>query len=188
MAVIPSSSMDKKISWRMRWQFFTRKYTGVMWGLLPKGTSHDGTLQRSTYESYRRGIATRLGSVPVADREGRSVPPPGHAEPPEWWPDDLPLLRAKEWNHALYGEQRADYTGGHAAGFGWIAGRPEFPASWDAERIARATEAVLRNTTWSSLTSTVEDIVDGVLVRVSLASRRGSIRITSIYPVESQAE
>ena len=117
------------------------------------------------------------------------IPPATPAEAPEW-PDDLPVMRAKEWNHILYGYG----GGGHLHGYGWINGRAEFPDSWTPDKICEAGIAVLRSPGNLKLveeklknghSGSVNGMIDGIAVRVSFSQAgKRPPRITSIFPIE----
>ncbi|MDO4665179.1 MAG: hypothetical protein Q4A71_03080 [Actinomycetaceae bacterium] len=107
-----------------------------------RGASADGTMQVQKMVEYRE-FAERLLRERGLHESGRyRLPPEVPAEPPKDWPGDLPRLRAKEWNHILYGDIKR--SGGHQYGYGWVNNRPEFPAHWSDQDIAQAIIAVLR--------------------------------------------
>ena len=72
----------------------------------------------------------------------RRIPPSRPDVVPSSWPDDLPELTAKAWNHILYG---ADGRGGHLPGYEWVNGGTPFPVDWTKQDIIEAAEAVLRH-------------------------------------------
>lgn len=119
------------------------------------------------------------------------IPPRVPAEAPEW-PEDLPVMRAKEWNHILYG---LDKGGAHLHGYGWQRERSyEFPESWGPDEIRQAGIQVLRMPgnmenigkllADGHRRGSVKGTMDGVVVRVSFSKAGNSKpRVTSIMPV-----
>ena len=117
------------------------------------------------------------------------LPPATPAEAPEW-PDDLPMMRAKEWNHILYGYR----GGGHLHGYGWQYEADEFPESWDAEKIRQAGIEVLRMPgnmehineliDTGHRKGSVIGTIEGTRVRVAFSKAgKQPVRITSVFPV-----
>ena len=144
------------------------------------GATLDGTLQQRDWDKRRREVLERLElEFPDGYVGTRRLPPRNPAQAPPDWPADLPILRAKEWNHALYGESRA---GGHLHGYGWINDRPEFDPVHAQEWLANAAAKVTRDSLPIQGSGRLEGIVDGVTVYVSVAVRRGVARVTSIFP------
>lgn len=147
--------------------------------------SSDGTLQREKWNAYRdyaKDLAKQRG-IKIDGKQYR-LPPKTWVEPPQDWPKDLPALRAKEWNHILYGDQRG---GGHSSGYGWIHDRTEFDPETTPEVIAEKLKALLKRIDYSDIEKTkqhaVED-VDGKRYRVCLAKSRGRIRVTTFHPTK----
>ncbi|WP_418969748.1 hypothetical protein [Alloscardovia omnicolens] len=114
----------------------------------------DGSLSYASYKDYRASLAQRYIEL---NNPRLKMPPETPVEAPEDWPADLPKLRAKEWNHILYGDRIKEYNdnigakvfanqGGHADGYGWAATRDEFPSSWGQEDILNATKHILETT------------------------------------------
>lgn len=147
--------------------------------------SSDGTLQREKWNAYRdyaKDLAKQRG-IKIDGKQYR-LPPKTWVEPPQDWPKDLPALRAKEWNHILYGDEKA---GGHSSGYGWIHDRTEFDPETTPEVIAEKLKALLKRIDYSDIEKTkqhaVED-VDGKRYRVCLAKSRGRIRVTTFHPTK----
>lgn len=158
--------------------------------------SKDGTMQTEKMVEYCAYAKHLLAQRGLMESEHYKLPPSVPAEPPEDWPEDLPLLRAKEWNHILYGEKprtlrgKTTFTGGHQYGYGWINGKPQFKESWTEKDIAYAIEAVLRTGILARGKQNVyEATVDNEVLRVTVATRKNkktnaeTIRITSAFPV-----
>lgn len=143
--------------------------------------SADGTLQREKWNAYRefaKDLAKQRG-IKIDGKQYR-LPPRTWTEPPPDWPEDLPALRAKEWNHILYGDKRG---GGHSSGYGWINGRTEFGAEWTNESIGAKLRELLQyvdfqNVRISELFTVSED---GVKYAIGVARKRGKIRVTTFY-------
>lgn len=117
------------------------------------------------------------------------LPPATPAEAPKW-PSELPVMRAKEWNHILYGYK----GGGHLHGYGWRHEADEFPESWDAEKIRQAGIEVLRmpgnmehiNELLDAghRKGSVEGTIEGIRIRVAFSKAgKQPARITSMFPV-----
>lgn len=146
--------------------------------------SLDGTLQREKWDAYRSWVEdqARLKGI-VIDGEVFKLPPKNWEEPPDDWPQDLPLLRAKEWNHILYGDES---SGGHRSGYGWINGRTEFGAEWTNESIGSILRELLKyvdfqNVKISELFTVSEN---GVKYAIGVARKRGKLRVTTFYILE----
>lgn len=120
------------------------------------------------------------------------IPSKDPAEAPEW-PEDLPaIMRAKEWNHILYGGYGG---GGHLHGYGWqYESTAEFPDTWDADKIRDAGIAILGKKenrehiaqllAEGKTRGSVTGIIDGVAVRVAFSKAGGrQARVTSIHPI-----
>lgn len=123
------------------------------------------------------------------------LPPAEPAEAPEW-PSGLPaVMRAKEWNHILYG-----YKGGaHLHGYGWQYPDKtvEFPETWAADDIRDAGIALLRI---PENRKHIEDIladggakgsitgtIDGIKIRLAFSKAgNGPVRVTSIHPTRKE--
>lgn len=147
---------------------------------LTVGGQVNGTLQLAKYEQHRRESMRERAGLGALATKRFPVPPARHSEPPGWWPDELPKLRVKEWNHILYGDRSRDGSsaGGHAYGFGWRNDRSEFPSDWDENRIAKAIEQVLR----SNQTGRYRiGNVNGVDVAVVVSPRGQAV---SAFPIE----
>ncbi|PLS26249.1 phage protein [Bifidobacterium parmae] len=124
------------------------------------------------------------------------IPPPTPAEAPEW-PSDLPLtIRAKEWNHILYG---SDDGGGHLHGYGWQnPGKTvEFPEHWTADDIRDAGITILDSKENRAFITqllaegknrgTVSGTIDGIEIKVAFAKAgKGTARVTSMFPVRKE--
>ena len=102
---------------------------------------------------------------------------------PQDWPEDLPALRAKEWNHILYGDQRG---GGHSSGYGWIHDRTEFDAEWTSENITSKLCEFLRNIDFQNvrISELFTMSKDGVKYAIGVARKRGRVRVTTFYRLE----
>nr|DAJ99627.1 MAG TPA: minor capsid protein [Caudoviricetes sp.] len=147
--------------------------------------SLDGTLQREKWDAYRSWVENqaRLKGI-VIDGEEFKLPPKNWEEPPDDWPQDLPLLRAKEWNHILYGDKKA---GGHSSGYGWIHNKTEFDPETTSEVIAEKLKALLRRIDYSGLEKTKQCTIryeDGNIYNVYLSNSHGTIRVTSFHRLE----
>lgn len=165
------------------------RLTDGSWPPLPKGQSPDGTLHLATYEKHRRRVMELKWERGLWDDDTKLVPPEVPAEPPEWRPDDIPVLRAKELNHIWY--SNADgwqvIRGGHEAGYGWIADRSEFDQRLSREDILRAAAKALQThrDEWENRTSgALHFDVRGFKVYVSWSFRKGRGRVTTISPDE----
>ena len=144
----------------------------------------DGTLQREKWNSYRdyaKDLAKQRG-IKIDGKQYR-LPPKTWVEPPSDWPEDLPALRAKEWNHILYGDQRG---GGHSSGYGWIHDRTEFDAEWTSENITSKLCEFLRNIDFQNvrISELFTMSKDGVKYAIGVARKRGRIRVTTFYRLE----
>ncbi|TCD53762.1 hypothetical protein EJ419_07290 [Alloscardovia theropitheci] len=134
----------------------------------------DQSLSYAIYKDYRSSLAERFIA---ANNPKYKMPPETPVEAPKDWPKDLPQLRAKEWNHILYGdrekvrnsqtkEKEWNFKGGHSSGFGWITNGDEFPSSWKNEDILNAIEHTVGNTSSDGLfTSTYKGVKIQVIVR-----------------------
>ncbi|EEZ90353.1 hypothetical protein HMPREF0578_0259 [Mobiluncus mulieris 28-1] len=146
--------------------------------------SVDGTLQREKWNAYR-GFVEDLAKQRGIKIDGKQyrLPPKTWAEPPSDWPEDLPALRAKEWNHILYGDQRG---GGHSSGYGWIHDRTEFDAEWTSENITSKLCEFLRNIDFQNvrISELFTMSKDGVKYAIGVARKRGRIRVTTFYRLE----
>ncbi|STY84686.1 VG15 protein [Mobiluncus mulieris] len=146
--------------------------------------SVDGTLQREKWNAYR-GFVEDLAKQRGIKIDGKQyrLPPKTWAEPPSDWPQDLPLLRAKEWNHILYGDERG---GGHSSGYGWIHDRTEFDAEWTSENITSKLCEFLRNIDFQNvrISELFTMSKDGVKYAIGVARKRGRIRVTTFYRLE----
>ncbi|WP_279020463.1 hypothetical protein [Mobiluncus mulieris] len=146
--------------------------------------SSDGTLQRKKWNSYRdyaKDLAKQRG-IKIDGKQYR-LPPKTWVEPPQDWPEDLPALRAKEWNHILYGDQRG---GGHSSGYGWIHDRTEFDAEWTSENITSKLCEFLRNIDFQNvrISELFTMSKDGVKYAIGVARKRGRVRVTTFYRLE----
>ena len=153
-----------------------------------RGKQSVGDLNLATWNDYRSSLAERF--IAANDPEWK-MPPEQPAEVPQWWRDDpdLPELTVKQLNHLLYGSgekpskgedaRKWQYGGGHMAGYGWIAGRPEFPEDWDEQRILQAAKEVCKQS--DSFHIAQEMTVDGCDM-VVVFGKKG--RVASIYPRE----
>ena len=116
----------------------------------------------------------------------RRIPPSRPDMVPSSWPDDLPELSAKAWNHILYG---VDGRGGHLPGYEWVNGGTPFPVDWTKQDIIEAAEAVLRSPDEvqfpSNSITTYTGVIDGHSVRVAVSSNTaGRSSVASIYRLE----
>lgn len=147
-----------------------------------------GDLNLATWADYRASLAERF--IAANDPEWK-LPPEQPTEVPQWWRDDhdLPELSVNHLSHLLYGSgekphkgedaRKWQYSGGHMAGYGWIADRPEFPEDWNEQRILQAAKEVCKQ---SDSFHVVQDMtVDGCDI-VVVFGKKG--RIASIYPKE----
>lgn len=151
----------------------------------------DGSYALSQHKllvSDSRKLFDALGS----DRRkaGKFLVPDEPALPPQWWNAEgsgLPLLRAKEWNHILYGDHRR--KGGHLHGYAWRHGArrgggtvTEFPPEWGPDTIAQAMAHVLKNGQRVGNKTTV-GTYRGVRVKTHFEARGKSTRILTAYPI-----
>lgn len=148
----------------------------------------DNSLRYGIWRAARsQAMKAHTASHPPTDL----IPPKDPAEAPQW-PDDLPIMRAKEWNHILYG---LDKGGAHLHGYGWQREQSyEFPESWGPEEIKDAGIQVLRMPgnmehiekllSDGHRRGSVKGTIDGVVVRVSFSKAgKSKPRVTSIMPV-----
>lgn len=147
--------------------------------------SADGTLQREKWNAYRdfaKDLAKQRG-IKIDGKRYR-LPPKTWVEPPQDWPKDLPALRAKEWNHILYGDEKA---GGHSSGYGWIHDRTEFDPESTPEAIAEKLKTLLQRIDYSGQEKTKQYTIgdeDGNIYNVYLSKSRGKIRVASFHKLE----
>lgn len=143
------------------------------------GMTLDKSLHQNAWDDHRRNLVDLLeGDYPDGYVGTKKLIPRHPAQAPADWPEDLPILRAREWNHALYGDNK---SGGHLPGYGWVNSRPEFPADANPAWVQAAAEHVLRKGTATGLR--FEGIYQGTRVAVTIATRRGVTRVTSIFPI-----
>ncbi|PWG60532.1 hypothetical protein DF200_02550 [Bifidobacterium catulorum] len=103
------------------------------------------------------------------------------------------IIRAKEWNHILYGSNDG---GGHLHGYGWQnPGKAiEFPEHWTSDDIRDAGIAILdseenRATIARILADgkrrgVVSGTIDGIEIKVAFSQAgKGPARVTSMFPV-----
>lgn len=151
----------------------------------------DGSYALATHRKLvkaARADYAALGSV--ARQAGKFLVPDEPALPPQWWNAEgsgLPLLRAKEWNHILYGD--ISKKGGHLHGYAWRHGArrgggtvTEFPPEWGSDTIAQAMAHVLKNGQRVGNKTTV-GTYRGVRVKTHFEARGKSTRILTAYPV-----
>ena len=144
--------------------------------------SIDGTLQRDKWDKFREYAEKAAADRGIVlDGDKYKLPPRNWEEPPSGWPDNLPSLRAKEWNHILYGEIG---TGGHLYGFGWINGRTEFSPNAEPNDVAELLRELLKKVDFSDFERTKEYIVSddsGNIFSIYLAKSHGKMRVTSFH-------
>lgn len=146
--------------------------------------SLDGTLQREKWDAYRSWAEdqARLKGI-VIDGEAFKLPPKNWEEPPDDWPQDLPILRAIEWNHILFSNVKG---GGHLQGYGWIKDRTEFDKEWTPEVIADKLRKLLTlvpfHTVPASDLLTISE--HGEKYAIGISRARGIIRVTTFYRTE----
>lgn len=146
--------------------------------------SLDGTLQREKWDAYRSWVEdqARLKGI-VIDGEVFKLPPKNWEEPPDDWPQDLPILRALEWNHILFSNVKG---GGHLQGYGWIKDRTEFDKEWTPEVIADKLRKLLTlvpfHTVPASDLLTISE--HGEKYAIGISRARGIIRVTTFYRTE----
>ncbi|MCU9996273.1 hypothetical protein FYZ44_05240 [Mobiluncus mulieris] len=145
--------------------------------------SSDGTLQRKKWNSYRdyaKDLAKQRG-IKIDGKQYR-LPPKTWVEPPQDWPEDLPALRAKEWNHILYGDERG---GGHSSGYGWINGRTEFGSDMTPEQILELLKNFLMEKREPQGNKGAWFYAhNNDTYQISYAIRRGKIRVTTFTRLE----
>ncbi len=133
------------------------EYTDGEYGYSPdrkkRSKQSVGDLNLATWDDYRASLAERFIA---ANNPDWKLPPEHPTEVPRWWLDDpdLPELTVNHLNHLLYGSgdkphkgedaRKWQYSGGHMAGYGWVADRPEFPEDWDEQRILQAAKEVCK--------------------------------------------
>lgn len=146
--------------------------------------SLDGTLQREKWDAYRSWVEdqARLKGI-VIDGEAFKLPLKNWEEPPRDWPQDLPLLRAKEWNHILFSNIKG---GGHLQGYGWIRDRTEFDKEWTPEVIADKLRKLLPLVPYEKIESTGIFVVtdSGIKYAIGFSKSHGIIRVTTFYRME----
>lgn len=143
--------------------------------------SRDGTLQRTKWDEYRayvKNLAKERGIE--IDGDHYKLPPTNWVEPPEDWPQDLPLLRAREWNHILFGDT---HGGGHLHGYGWINQRSEFEADWTPKMTAKKMQELLQTAYHSDVRDSelLTYTANGCQYAIGVANRRGRIRVTTFH-------
>ncbi|MCQ9367347.1 hypothetical protein NQ036_03680 [Brevibacterium sp. 91QC2O2] len=169
----------EEIMTKMR-ELHPERYTDGIWPRLPTGTSKDGTLQLSKYEQHRRDLLARLYQEGKTSGGDYLMPPKHPAEPPEWWPTDLPALRSKEWNHILYGFGSG---GAHQKGYEWISGGTPFPPTWGPEKIAQNIAEFLQTVDITDTSqATYEGMIEGSPIRVAIGRRKGKARVITAFP------
>lgn len=146
-----------------------------------------GDLNLATWNDYRSSLAERF--IAANDPEWK-LPPEQPTEVPQWWRDDpdLPELSVNHLSHLLYGSgekpskgedaRKWQYSGGHMAGYGWIADRPEFPEDWDEQRILQAAKEVCEHGETGLRTKWMT--ISGCDIIVAFGGKRKGI--VSIYP------
>lgn len=114
-------------------------------GVGPRGL---GSVSYAKWHSQRKRFMTRFATE--KPNHGK-IPPDTPLAAPKDWPDDLPLLTSKQWNHIIYGEyDKRDplrpYQGGHLYGYGWWDApmSTEFPVDWMPSDVLDAIRNVLR--------------------------------------------
>lgn len=146
--------------------------------------SLDGTLQREKWDAYRSWVEdqARLKGI-VIDGEVFKLPPKNWEEPPDDWPQDLPILRALEWNHILFSNVKG---GGHLQGYGWIKDRTEFDKEWTPEVIADKLRKLLPLVPYEKVESTSKFVAidSGIKYAIGFSNSRGIIRVTTFYRTE----
>lgn len=145
------------------------------------GMTDDKSLHQGTWDAHRQNLLELLEhDYPDGYVGTKRLVPRNPAQAPANWPADLPILRAKEWNHALYGDNNG---GGHLAGYGWVHGKPEFPPHADPAWVQAAAEHVLRSRSDDPKKRRVDGFYDGYRIAVTYTLRRGVSRVTSIFPI-----
>lgn len=146
--------------------------------------SLDGTLQREKWDAYRSWVENqaRLKGI-VIDGEAFKLPPKNWEEPPDDWPQDLPILRAIEWNHILFSNIKG---GGHLQGYGWIRDRTEFDKEWTPEVIADKLRKLLPLVPYEKVERTSKFVVtdSGIKYTIAFSESHGIIRVTTFYRME----
>lgn len=146
--------------------------------------SLDGTLQREKWDAYRSWVENqaRLKGI-VIDGEEFKLPPKNWEEPPDDWPQDLPILRALEWNHILFSNVKG---GGHLQGYGWIKDRTEFDKEWTPEVIADKLRKLLPLAPYEKVENTRIFVVtdSGIKYAIGFSKSRGIIRVSTFYRME----
>lgn len=147
--------------------------------------SKDGTLQATKVAEFHADAVRKLAELPSRE-PGRvyKIAPDRTIEAPKNWPDDLPPLRAKEWYHTLYGDEK---TGGHLYGYGWRTGGTEFPQDWTPDDIARAAIQLLRSHgVEEAVTRSFVGVMNGVEIKIAYRNDEKMRRIKSIYPLKPE--
>lgn len=154
-------------------------------GVYPDG-ERVGATAMSMWKAYWRDAFTHYLEV-GSPRDGELIPVKPAVAPP--MPVDGPQLTDKQWNHVLYGSiirdgSDFDYSGGHMFGYGWVAGRPQFPKNWNEDRIENELIATLQ-----AEPSLVKKNGDSIYVRhidnlnlVAVVNAKN--KILSFYPEE----
>lgn len=140
----------------------------------------DGTVKLETWDTYVNKLIDRYNRTPEIAAVGGKIPP---VDPPtvgRGWPKRLPRFDDKAFAHALYGDRRG--AGGHLSGYGWINGRPEFPADWGPDDVRAAARTVLAD--WDGSTrGRISGDYKGIRVEVYVRYREKSgYRVASVYP------
>lgn len=144
-----------------------------------RGRRHtsDNSIQYAKWDRERLRVLEALRErVARGLRDGSERLLPRNPVPvPDGWPDDLPTLTARKWNHLLFGYK----TGGaHLYGYGWLRENPdyEFPAHISSDDIFTGARDILQSKRdeWASNPSvvSVEGTIKGVPVKVTLGSRK----------------
>lgn len=147
----------------------------------PDGASRDGTLHFAKWAETRLRVERQANALGAGLPEGSRLLPDEPAVLPSSWPKDGPALTSSAWNHILFGEwKHGRLRGGHAPGYGWVAGGEEFPSSWDEADIASAIAAVVQG---SEPQRVIEADVRGIRIRVVTEGSGAAWRVRSAFPV-----
>jgi hypothetical protein len=142
---------------------------------------------RAALQAELNGLASAPTSVRLLADElaltgggGRGVIPPKASASADW-PEDIPRLTPRVWQHILHGEPDGS-SGGHLAGTG--LGKPEFPAEWDEFTIARAVQHVLRTATPipKGSRAIASGVYEGVGVGIHLKQTKRGWEVTTAFP------
>lgn len=156
-----------------------RTYDRILPVMRRQGSYRDGPASTGTSQALqRRGENSWTRRIKSLDGGTRPMP--------AGWPANTAPLSRQAQEHILHGDPK-QHKGGHLYGSG-VAGKTEFPESWDEERIVRSIGDVMTSPDWVRQAKTDRGTwyfgkeVGGVQIQVAAYKRDGRYYVDRAYP------